>query len=178
MNMDTELEGWRREWQTEAGVSPGLRRRVERHTRFMRLMLLSELLVTAVIGGGVAVLAVRSPRPDMLVLALGTWTFIAAAWIFALVTRRGLWSPSALTTAAFIDLSIRRCRAALAASIFGTVLYFCEIAFCLAWIYRRAGLDAGFVAFIGGVSVVFIALVFWYRRRKRAELAYLLGLQN
>jgi hypothetical protein len=131
-----------------------------------------------VIGGGAVVLAMRSPRPDMLVLALGTWTFIAAAWIFALLTRRGLWSPSALTTAAFIDLSIRRCRAALAASIFGTVLYFCEISFCLAWIYHRTGLEAGFVAFISAISAVFMAIVFWYRRRKRAELGYLLGLQN
>ncbi len=176
--MDTELESWRREWQAAAGVPSDLGRRVERYSSFMRVMLLSEVLVTVVIGGGVAVLAIRSPRLDMLVLVLGTWTFIAAAWIFALVSRRGLWSPSAMTTTAFIDLSIRRCRAALAASIFGTTLYFCEMAFCLSWIYHRAGIGAGFIAFIALLSVVFVALVLGYRRRKRAELAYLLGLQD
>jgi hypothetical protein len=178
MNGDAELEVWRHEWQAQASVPADLRRRVERHSRFMRIMLAAEVLVTLVIGGGTALSALRSGRTDAVVLALGTWSFIIAAWIFALLSRRGLWSPSAIDTAAFLDLSIRRARAGIAASVFGTVLYFSEIMFCATWIGYHGKLSRELVVFLIALSTAFVGLTLRYRRRKQKELKYLIGLRD
>lgn len=188
MSADTELDVWRRQWQAAAAAPVDLRRKVQRQSRFMRFMLLVEILVTVVIGGGATAWAARSPEPDVVVLALVVWFLFAATWTFAVVSRRGLWSPGSEDTAAFLDLSIRRCRASVKAATFGTVLYFCEIVFCLAWVYqyraRRQAvplvdfLGSGTVLMAGLGSLVFLACVVWYRRRKRAELRYLVDLQR
>ena len=185
MSLDTELETWRREWQSAADVPADLRRRVERQSRWLRIGLAGDILVTVAIGGGVLALALRSPEPDMLVLAAVTWSFIAAAWAFRLTVIRGLWSPAAVDTAAFVDLSIRRCRAQIKATAFGAGLFVVELAFCLGWIYRRTAPRANlwnwlfasrFNACVWVFSSAFFVLLWRYRRKKRAELAWLLRL--
>jgi hypothetical protein len=187
MNLDSELETWRREWQSEAAIAPDLRRQVERQSRWLRMGIAADILVTIVIGGGVLGLAVRSPQPDMLLLAAATWSFIAAAWAFRLTITRGLWSPAAIDTAAFIDLSIRRCRAQLKAMVFGAGLFLCEIVFCMGWIYRHSAQRGPLPAWlfgsishwvIGLFSAVFFVFLARYRRKKRAELAWLIGLRG
>ncbi|MGA2741471.1 MAG: hypothetical protein ABSG65_29055 [Bryobacteraceae bacterium] len=187
MDMDTELETWRRQWQAETSVPDDLRRRVERQSRWLKAGLAADILVTVAIGGGVIALAARAPRPDMLLLAAATWSFIAAAWAFRLTITRGLWSPTAIDTAAFVDLSIRRCRAQLAATLFGAGLFVCEMAFCLGWIYRHSAPHAPllrwlFGSFTGGIgwlcSLTFFVFLLWYRRKKRAEMAWLLSLRD
>jgi len=188
MSIDSELELWREQWQSATAVPPDLRRRVERQSRFMKIMLAADVLVTVVIGGGTAAWAVRSPAPDTLLLAVFTWLFIGAAWMFSRHANRGNWSPAAIHTAAFVDLSIRRCRGRLASLQFGACLYVCEMAFCLGWIYHHAGPDrkplvtwllfsSTFIDMVWLGSAAFFAFLFWYRRKKRAELAYLLRLQ-
>ncbi len=187
MNIDAELEAWREQWQTDAAVPADLRRRVERQTFWMKIALVADVLVTVVIGGGVTWLVARAPQPAMFVLAGATWLFIAVAWIFALRVNHRNWEPAAMDTAAFVDLSIRRCRGRLAALRFGVVLFVTEIIFCLAWIYfNTPGLhqSLGSWLFFGSVAIDFVwlftaaffVLVAWYWRRKRAELSYLLGL--
>jgi len=189
MNIDAELESWREQWQSKAAVPVDLRRRVERQTLWMKLALVGDLLVTVVIGGGVLWLAAQSQETDMFVLAGMTWVFIAAAWAFALWVNHRNWSPSELDTAAFVDLSIRRCRGRLAAVRFGVVLFVTEIVFCLAWIYQHD--PQGHRALLpwllfGSIEIdiawfftaVFTGFVLWYRRKKRAELEYLLGLSE
>jgi hypothetical protein len=183
MNPDTELENWRREWQSEAEVPRDLRARVERQSRWMRIVIAADILVTVVIGGGTVALAVRAPQPDMVLLAAATWLFIAAAWTFRLVADRGLWSRPAMNTAAFVELLVRRCRARLKATLFAGVLYVCEMAFCLGWIYRHSAgrtalgtwlfFSSAFIDMVWLVTLVFFAFVFWYRRKKRAELVWL-----
>lgn len=188
MKPDSELELWRREWQAETAVPADLRGRVERQSRSMRILLLGDILVTVVIGGGVTAWALRAPQPDKLVLAVATWVFIAIAWAFGMANRRGIWSPAALNTSAFLDLCIRRCRAMIVATSFGTALYFGELLFCLAWIYHhlsqraplplRTFLGSGTVLFVWACTALFIGFVVWYRRRKQAELRYLLDLRQ
>jgi len=187
MSMDTELETWRREWQSETAVPPDLRRRVERQSRWMKIGMAADVLVTVVIGGGVIALTARSPQPDMLLLAAATWSFIVAAWAFRVAVTRGLWSPAAIDTAAFVDLSVRRCRAQLKATLFGAGLYACEMAFCLGWIYRHAAPRPPLVNWLFGslfnglvwlFSLAFFVFLAWYRRKKRAELAWLLSLDE
>jgi hypothetical protein len=186
MSMDTELETWRREWQSETAVPADLRRRVERQSRWLKIGIAADILVTVAIGGGVIRLAARSPQPDMLLLAAATWSFIAIAWAFRLTISRGLWSPAAIDTVAFVDLSVRRCRAQLAATLFGAGLFVCEMAFCLGWIYRHSAPRAPllswlfFGSLINGLvwlfSLAFLVFLVWYRRKKGAELAWLLTL--
>ena len=185
MSMDTELETWRRDWQSETAVPPDLRRRVERQSRWLKIGIAADILVTVVIGGGVTALAARSPQPDMLLLAAATWSFIAVAWAFRLAITRGLWSAAAIDTAAFVDLSVRRCHAQLKATLFGAGLFVCEMAFCLGWIYRHSAPRAPLLTWLFGslfnglvwlCSPVFFVFLVWYRRKKRAELAWLLSL--
>jgi hypothetical protein len=181
MKMDSELELWRTDWQSssEAPVLSDLSKRVARQSLYMRMMLLGDILVTLVIGGGTVVLAMRNPRIETAVLAAATWLFIGAAWIFGLSNRKNAWSPSATTTAAFLDLSIRRCRGNLRAVTFGAILYVVEMAFCLSWIYHDLGfLSSTLLLTIALVTLIFAALLLLHRKKKRTELAYLLNLQQ
>ncbi|MGO8789046.1 MAG: hypothetical protein ACLQVL_16915 [Terriglobia bacterium] len=188
MNIDAELEVWRQQWQSGTTVPLDLRRKVERQSRFMKIAFAGDVLVTITIGGATLGWALRSPRPEIVFLAVATWIFIASAWTFALMANRGNWSPSALDTAAFVDLSVRRCRARLAAVWFATGLFLVEIVFILGWVYNyspahRAPLLTWL--FFGSVpidivwlgTVAFFGFLIWYRRKKRAELAYLLSLR-
>ena len=185
MTKDTELDTWRREWQSEAAVPPDLRRRVERQSRWLKIGIAADVMVTAAIGGGVVALAARAPHADMLLLAAATWSFIAVAWVFRLSITRGLWSPAAIDTGAFVDLSVRRCRAQMKATLFGAGLYVCEMAFCMGWIYRYSAtrtplaqwlFGSVFNALVWLCSVAFFVFLAWYRRKKRAELDWLVRL--
>jgi hypothetical protein len=189
MSVDAELDVWRREWQSRTAVpAAGVRRRVQRQSLIMRITLMAEVLVTAAVGGGATAWAVRSRQPDTILLAGAVWIFLAAAWTFALVSRRNSWSPAALNTSAFLDLSIRRCRSAISATTFGTILYFCELLFCLAWVFRHLSqrqairlevfLSSGAVAGVWLCTAAYLGFVLWYRRKKRAELSYLLALDE
>lgn len=189
MNVDTELEVWRHQWQSGTPVPLDLRRKVQRQSRFMKIGLIVEILVTIVIGGAVAGWAVRSPQPDILLLAIETWVFVAVAWAFGLAVNRGNWSPSAQDTAAFIELSVRRCRARLAGIWFASAAFLFHTAFVLGWVYHYSPthqmplltwLLFGSVPIdvVWLCALAFFCSLFWYRRRKREEMAYLLGLQG
>jgi len=188
MSVDTELEVWRQQWQSGTTVPLDLRRKVERQSRFMKIALLMEILVTVTIGGATLGWAVRSPQPENVLLAVATWIFIATAWTFSLTVNRGAWSPSAQDTAAFVDLSVRRCRGRLAAVWFAAGLYLFQIVFVLDWVYRNSPTRQPLFTWLlfGSIpidivwlcTVAFFGFLVWFQRRKRAELAYLLGLQE
>jgi hypothetical protein len=181
MKLDAELDLWREQWQSssEAPALSGLSKRVARQSRYMRIMLMADILVTLVIGGGTVVLAMRNPRIETAILAAATWLFITAAWIFGLSNRKDAWSPAASTTAAFLDLSLRRCRGNLRATTFGAILYFVEMAFCLSWVYHESGfLSSTLIILIALITLTFAALLLIYKKKKRADLAYLLNLQR
>lgn len=190
MTPDTELEQWREQWlaNTPPVVPRELKRKVERQSRLMRWMVMLEVLVTVVIGGGYTALAWREPSPEMIVLAAGVWILFAIVWTFAVMNRRGTWNPEQATTAAFIDLSLRRCRRRLSAAWFGVCFYAVEMALILTWIYHhnsRRG-PVGVAAFLSshtaiGVwifTLLLLAWLVWYRRRRLAELEYLRNLQR
>jgi hypothetical protein len=182
MMLDDELQAWREEWTAQPAADPDLARRVRRQSRLMRLMLLADVLVTALFGGGTVWLAATSRQADTAVLAGATWVFLAAAWGFGMWNRRGAWRPVALTSSAYLEISIRRCRSAIRAVIFGMVLFLVEVLFCLAWIYNRTG-SASFLystamLAVGVATVVFFVGCLVYRARKRGELAWLLQLEK
>jgi hypothetical protein len=188
MNIDAELDVWRQQWQSGTSIHLDLRTKVERQSRFMKIAFMVDILVTIVMGGGTTTWAVRSPQPDIVMLAAATWLFLAAAWTFTLTVSRGNWSPSALDTATFVDLSVRRCRGRIAAVRFAAGLFLCEIVFCLGWVYkhtpeqRKPLLTWLFfsslpIDIVWLSTLAFFGFLVWYRRRKQAELAYLLDLR-
>ena len=189
MNIDAELSVWREQWQSETTVPLELRRKVARQSRFMKIALMADIAVTVGIGGGTALWALRSPQPDIVLLTVATWIFIAAAWTFSLIVNRGAWSPSGLDTAAFVDLSLRRCRGRLAATWFGAFLFVTQIVFCLGWVYNHTPQPKEHllswlfsnslpIDLVWLATVTMFGSVIWYRRKKKAELAYLLKLRE
>jgi hypothetical protein len=185
---DVELEGWRTQWQTVARPSADLHARVERETRMMRRMLVGELVVTLVLGGGSVTWATLSRRTDALVLALGIWLFIAIAWATSLYLRREVWAPASLTTAAFLELSILRCRRRRQAIVAQAVLYVLILAFDLTWIYQfsRAGdsrdllsfLTSDVMAWLWLVTVALALAAVRWRQRLTRELEMLVRLRD
>jgi hypothetical protein len=180
MRVDAEWEALGREWRQPSIPVPDLRARVTKESRRMRLFLAGDILVTLVIGGGTLGWTMFSRQADVLVLAVAAWTCLAAAWIFGIVNRGGNWSPASADTSAFLNLTIRRCRGAAAAAIFGIVLWLAEVIFFSAWVFRYLAQRSTIT--VGGfllswpmivwecATVVFVVLSFWYRQRQQAEL--------
>jgi hypothetical protein len=188
MNIDTELEAWREQWQSDTVVPLDLRRKVERQSRFMKILLIADILVTITIGGAAAAWAVRSPQPEIILLAVMTWVFIVTAWTFSVTVNRGNWAPAAQSTAAFVDLSVRRCRSRLLALRFAMGLFIFQTVFVLSWVYRNSPsrqqpvltwllFSSVAIDMVWLCTLAFFGFVIWFRRRKRAELACLLDLR-
>lgn len=189
MNTDVELEIWQEQWQRDTAVPVNLRRSVERQSRLMKLGLLADTLVTIVMGGGATALAFLSSEPGVGLVAVATWLFLAAAWTFVLTANRGLWAPSALDTATFVDLSVRRCQSALTTIWFAGALFLCEVAFGLGWGYKHSvqghtplgnwlWFSSLRIDIVWICTVAFFGAMAWYRGKKRAELTSLLKLRG
>ena len=189
MRPDIELDTWRRQWHTPATRLPvDLAARVERDTRWMRRFLIGEIAVTIAFCGGSATWTALSGRTDVLVLAIGIWTFTAIAWTMSWLLRRGAWAPVASTTTAFLELSILRCRRRREAVLAQAVLYVMILSFDLVWIYfERAGRSPvtpmAFVTspslfWVWGMTAVLGAIALWHRRRLGHELTNLISLRR
>jgi hypothetical protein len=191
MNTDAELTVWRRQWvaqpevRNSAGLADDLKRRVTRDSRLMKIGLIAPILVTLGIGGGFTALALTSVSPIGVVLVAEVWLFILVAWIGCLWLARGTWHPLAETTAAFVEISIRRCRSNIRAVTFGAWLYVAQFSFILLWklystsIELTVLLTAWPVVLIGWIGLpVFLAWRSWFVRRQRAALEHYLELQR
>ena len=187
MHADLDLERWRELWHVRQEPAPSdLRARVLAETRRMRLFLVVPVAVTIGFGGGYLARAVASPDVESITLAAAVWVFIGVAWATAILNSRGTWVPLADTTAAYLDVSIRRCRGTLRGLEFGVWLYVAELTFCLAWRLfvtdssrRLEALVSPAFVVLGWVGLpAFLAFTIWYSRRKRQEVATLLELQR
>jgi hypothetical protein len=188
MSTDLDLEALRRDWQADDSVPPTLRREVERQSRLMKIGIAGDISVTVVIGGGTIAWALLSAEKSVWWVALAAWVFLAIAWSFVLIVNRGLWAPSAMDAAAFMDLSIRRCEASLAATWFAAVLFVAEIIFGLTWAYTYADLHESIGKWLWFSSVridivwlatlAFVVGLFWFRNKKKGQLARLLSLRR
>jgi hypothetical protein len=189
MTNDVELENWRREWLTrsvpaDADAAERLRRRVLRETSWLKLGLIVPILVTLGIGGWV-ILRLRTGQPLDVLLAVETWAFIVVVWAVSFWIARGTWRPFADTTAAFVDLSIRRCEANLRGATFGAWLYVFQLVFLVVAIGAASpvgivgGLKSSVVIVLGWLGVpTVLAGLHWFRRRQRADLEHLRDLKR
>jgi hypothetical protein len=189
MSSGTEFAQWQRQWQAgtrnDNEAADALKRRATRDSRLQTLGLVAPILVTILIGGGVIAVALRSASPADVLLAAETWVFILVTWVGSLRIARGTWRPLAETTAAFVDISIRRRRSNLRAASFGAWLYVCQLLFVVLWKLVDSGsglaalLTSWPVIVLGWVGVpVFFAARSWFIRAQRAELGRLLELDG
>ena len=187
MKADYELERWRQQWQAQPQVPIDLIRKVERQTAGMKLYRLLEYLVTIVVGGGTVIAAVIMRDTNVTILAIGTVFAIILAWRFALKHTRGLWEPSAPTTASYIDLSIRRCHWRIADTRYDSMqgvlltVFVCimDYRMLVAWGQWSTLSDALGLWIFGAVTSLVLVAAFANKRKKaRIELAYLSGLQE
>jgi hypothetical protein len=186
---DDELETWRREWHAQPTVPLDLIRRVERQTLYMRLDWAAQVL-PALVGASTVIAAVVVRTLAWIVLASGIWVFIIVGWWFMNQNMKGTWAPVAETTAAYVGLSIERCRRKLTSLRFDMAFAVLLTAFVILMVYRVLA-SAGvlrtvanfmfmYAAFLLAIAaVVFMVLAQLRKRRKtESELAYLLELQR
>jgi hypothetical protein len=189
---DTELTQWRRQWRGEPPESASraeeaerLRQHVLRGTRRAKLSLIAPISVTVGVGGGMTLLALRGEHPLHLALAIETWVFIAVIWAGCLWIARGTWRPLADTTAAFVDISIRRRIANRRGATFGLCLYVFQLLIMKLIVGRMTSaslvdsLTSPHMIMFGWIGLPIICVAFYrFRRRQRAELARLLELER
>jgi hypothetical protein len=191
MSIDAELESWRRQWRSGpsgaagAGAAEELTRRVLRDTRWMKLGMIAPVFVTFGIGGAVVLRALRTGQVIDTVLAVESWLFIVVTWVGGLWLARGTWRPLADTTAAFVDISIRRCEANIRSASFGAYLYVLQFLFIVlvkifgSAIGAVAVLTSPYVILFGWLGLpLFSAAIVWFRRRQRAQLEHLRALRR
>jgi hypothetical protein len=151
----------------------------------MKIGLIVPILVTLGVAGG---LIARPPALASLadvVLAAEIWLFILVTWAGCLWLARGTWRPLGETTAAFVDISIHRCRSNIRGASFGAWLYVGQLVFMLLWKSASSSIElidlltAWPVVLIGWVGLpVFFAWRFWFVRRQRTKLDRFLELQR
>jgi hypothetical protein len=151
----------------------------------MKIGLIAPILVTIGIGGGFTALALMPATAIDVVLVAEVWFFILVTWAGSLWIARGTWSPLAETTAAFVDVSIRRCRSNVRAASFGAWLYIGQLLFILLWKFYTTSIEpvalltAWPVVLIGWVGLpAFFAWKSWFARRQRVKLEHFLELER
>ena len=185
-SLDTELRAWQREWREQALPATSveeLARSVQRGNRHAIYGTAAAALFTII---AIAPLIRRAIAGtiDSQFLA-GILTFVVLVWVTALWLARGTWRPRDESTAAFLDVSIRRCRAAMLGVPVAFVLYAAELIYVLLSMQRIEGADVAsllrspqFVAvgWIGGP--LYLAGQLWYGHRQRERLNRLRLLQT
>ena len=181
---------WRREWHRQPAVPIELIRKVERQTVYMRLgkwVLLFPLLILL----AVTTVAAMHPSPGKILLAVGLWLFVlilTAADAGREKLRKKLLAPAAETTAAYVELSIERCRVQSEALRVAKIAILPMWAFILAaqyMIFMESGkFDSTIAHRIIFLAIGLVPLPIVYKslarveRKARTELDYLLNLKK
>jgi hypothetical protein len=186
---DDELETWRRQWQGQPAVPIDLIRKVERGTIYLRVgeyafYLPLAITIATTIG------AFLNPNLLSILFAAGLWLFIIIGRIFSNKNMKGVWAPTAETTAAYVDLSILRCRSRLSQIRFSNVLTPLITTFVLVGLYEMFASSGKLektedyvivgLSFLWTIGVVSLVQIILARQRKKiaVELAYLLDLKH
>ncbi len=181
---DDELREWMADWQADpapaAEVREAIRRRVRRQSLVMILMAAGELAFAC---GGLLLLiwfVWRHPQPIDIATMAGFCLLVVWAELCSLWYRRGVWRPSAETTAAYLDLSLRRCQRRLLALRAGWWLLAAEVALFIPWLWvhldeRPASpgdfaFTYGFLALMAGGMAAILVFLDRCTRRELQEL--------
>lgn len=188
MNNDPELERWQSLWQTDGRIPPDLRERAMRQVRRMRILLIGDIAVTVIIGGGATLWGLSSSQPFIRLLTAWIWFTIIAAWIFRFFNHRGNWTGLAPSTDAFFEMWVKRCRENRRNLIFGIALGALQFTFCGFWINWELHQTRGIslrqfataapmdIAYVFAAGLLIWAL--WLFRKVTSELHYVERLKD
>lgn len=184
---DRELETWIADWQEEpelgAEVREAIHRRVRRRGVGLALLTAFELAFAAAMLVFLLRFALTHPHPSDVATMSGLSLLVVGALAFGVWNRRGVWRPSAQTTAAFLDLAIVRCRRRLRSVRFGYGLLATEVVLFVPWLGFHLATDPpgaswltgplGAYGFLAAVAGVALAALLVLGRGARRELAAL-----
>lgn len=185
MERDPEIDAWSRQWQSQDDVPPDLRGRVARDIRAIRRGTFASIAVTIVFGGGALAQVLMSPETEVVALAVAVWIFIAVTWAVAMwMERGGPKRPASMTTAAYLDFRIYRCRAGRRTLGAAVALGLPWVVFMLGyrWMYSEPDapplalwthLTSARVVIAAVVTTVLSVLALWRRRVLLREMQYL-----
>lgn len=144
MNATPDLGDLRQQWQRQSPPATdvaALRQRVAADSRTHRRTLVIVAIGTLLMLGYSLLRAARSDEPGTWVSVVFVTCFAVLVWLVALVLSRGTWRPRDESIAAYIDLSIHRCRSVIVAAPIGIVLYVAGLVGSLAWRQRLLGVE-------------------------------------
>jgi hypothetical protein len=144
VNAIPELGDLRQQWQQQsppAADVTALRQRVAADSRTHRRTLVIVAIGTLLVLGFTLLRAARSDEPNTWVSVVFVTCFAVLVWLVALVLSRGTWRPRDESIAAYVDLSIHRCRSVIVAAPIGIVLYVAGLVGSLAWRQRLLGVE-------------------------------------
>jgi hypothetical protein len=144
VNAIPELGDLRQQWQQQsppAADVAALRQRVTADSRTHRRTLVIVAIGTLLVLGFALLRAARSDEPGPWVSLVFFTCFAVLVWLVALLLSRGTWRPRDESIAAYIDLSIHRCRSVIVAAPIGIVLYVAGLVGSLAWRQRLLGVE-------------------------------------
>lgn len=180
------MEAWQSEAPEEAAPAPlsdevrrRIRRKVQRHSYWLIVLAVSEIIVAAgTMGWLIYLLDFR--QPNHFFALIGSLVLFAVAFYYSFRNRRGTWWPAAESTTTFVDLSIERCRRKLRTVRFLPKLLAGGVAFLAVWgtwalLSRPEPASAAkwieFFAFLLLYPAIYLAWGAWYKRKTLRELA-------
>jgi hypothetical protein len=101
---DTELETWRREWQSQTEPLPKLKKKIKRQN----LQTIAGVALMCVCLAYSTTEALRTRSSFMAGLAAGLWFAGLVLGSYIWRVQRGAWKPAAQTTQAYLELSYKR----------------------------------------------------------------------
>jgi hypothetical protein len=170
---DREWDGLAAVWRdTEVDRAGEIRALVRRQSRRMRYLLALEVVVTIVVLGLVASIAIRRPGPVTFWWALASVLHTAVVWAFAWWNRRGVWRPMAETTSAYLRLALDRTLRQRRAAWFAIGLVAIEGAVMFAWVELEPARGvwpwiSAATVFLGAIAVSVVLLLVSGRRLAR-----------
>lgn len=185
MSTDTELHAWQRQWREQslpATTADDLARSVRKGTSLARNWTIAAAVLTVVMLVPLLQRTLSGSANPRFVI--GVLLFVVLVWSSTMWLARGTWRPRDESTAAFLDVSIKRCRAAMVGAPVGIVIYAAELLYVLLSVHRLEGVEWGTllrsapVVLIGWIGApLYVASQIWYARRQRARLRRLQELQ-
>jgi hypothetical protein len=165
--MDLELADWRADWIAEnlpdaALLRVDLRLLVERGSRRMRFAFAGQLLCAAAILVFTAWFASRNPTLEWILWAAVLWVSTFLGIGLAIRTRTGTWKALGQSNAAFLDLSLRRCRRELRAIHHGRWSLAAALSIVMGWLSLDAFLHRLPVGpYLLGVTINVLIAAVW-----------------
>jgi hypothetical protein len=144
VNATPDLGDLRQQWQRQSPPATdvaALRQRVAVDSRTHRRTLVIVAIGTLLMLGYSLLRAARSDEPNTWVSVVFVTCFAVLVWLVALVLSRGTWRPRDESIAAYLDLSIHRCRSVIVSAPIGIVLYVAGLVGSLAWRQRLLGVE-------------------------------------